>query len=145
MNAALFAPIIQAVLAGIALLITTLIGIYVPRAIAAVEARTGIQVSAQMQATVMQAATTAAGILQTKLDQGVLKITHITVTDPTVEAEAVAALARVPVAAAAMNKSLPSMIATIVGLVDTAPKPAVLTLAPAAPPSSPLLPRMTPA
>jgi hypothetical protein len=140
MNAALFAPIIQAVLTGIALLITTLIGIYVPRAIAAVEARTGIQVSAQMQATVMQAATTAAGILQTKLDQGVLKITHINVTDPTVAAEAVAALARVPDAAAAMNKSLPSMIETIVGLVDTAPKPTVLLTA--APPLVPLVPRI---
>jgi hypothetical protein len=134
MTAADFAPIIQAIIAGIGVAITALIGIYVPRAITALDKWIGLQLTAQQQAAVMQAATTAAGILQTKLDQGVVRIAHIDVNDPAVVNEAQAALARVPQAAAALDKTVPSMAATIVGLVDTSPKPAAVTpLGPPAP------------
>lgn len=115
-------PIIQALIAGIALVMTTLIGIYVPKAIAAFEARTGIHLTDQQRAQVMGAAVTGAGILRTKLDQGVLQLEHIAVTNPDVLAEAQAAIDRVPVAAGALGKSVPSMAATIVGLLDTTPK-----------------------
>lgn len=125
MSGAEFDPIIQAFVAAIGLAITTLVGIFVPKALAAFQERTGIQLSAQQQATVMAAAQTAAGILQTKLDQGALKIEHIDVGNSAVLEQARAALARVPVAAAAMNKTLPSMAETIVGLVDTTPRPAL--------------------
>lgn len=135
MTAADLDPIIQSIIAGIALLMTGLIGIYVPKAIAAFERRTGVQVTAQQQATVMGAATTAAGILQTQLDQGLIKLEHIAVDNPDVLAQAAAAVARVPVAAAALDKSVPSMAATIVGLVDTSPtKASPLYVAPGASP-----------
>ncbi len=124
MTAADFDPIIQSVIAGIGLAIAGLIGVYVPKAIAAFERRTGIQLTAQQQATVMGAAATGAGIIQTMLDQGRMKLEHVTVDNPTVRAEAAAAINRVPNAAAALDKSVPSMAATIVGLVDTTPKPA---------------------
>ncbi len=138
---AYLAPIIQAITAGIALVITGLIGIYVPKAIAAFERRTGVQVTAQQQATILGAATTAAGILQTKLDQGLLQIAHIAVDDPAVVSQATQAIARVPQAAAALDKSVPSMAATIVGLVDTTPKPTII-VAPAPSPSAALIPRI---
>lgn len=116
---------LQSLDAVMATVILGLISIYVPRAMAAFEKRTGVQISAAQQATVLGAATTAAGILQTKLDQGVLQIGHISVNDPAVVAEAIAAIARVPDAAEATEKSTVSMAETIVGLVDTTPRPAV--------------------
>jgi hypothetical protein len=121
-------PILQSIAAGIGVIITALIGIYVPRLIASLETQTGIQLTAQQQATVLGAATTAAGILQTQLDQGVLKLEHITVDNPAIVAQAAAAVARVPAAAAALDKSVPSMAATIVGLVDTSPKPPTIVV-----------------
>lgn len=132
MTEADYAPIIQSVTAGIALALTSVIGIFVPKAIAAFEARTGIELTAQQQATVMGAATTAAGIIQTKLDQGVLNLADVHAGNPTIITEALAAIARVPDAAAAMNKSAPSMAETIVGLVDTSPKPGVVSVVPTA-------------
>jgi hypothetical protein len=128
MTAAELAPIIQAIIAAIALAMTTLVGIYVPKAIAAFTTRTGIQLTDQQRATVMGAATTAAGIIRTQLDQGVLKLEHITVDNPAVLAQAQAAIARVPDAAAALSKSVPSMAETIVGLVDTSPKPPTIVV-----------------
>lgn len=120
-----FQMALQSLDAVMATVILGLISIYVPRAMAAFEKRTGVQISAAQQATVLGAATTAAGILQTKLDQGVLQIGHISVNDPAVVAEAIAAIARVPDAAEATEKSTVSMAETIVGLVDTTPRPAV--------------------
>lgn len=126
MTAADFAPIIQSVIAGIAAVIAALIAIYVPKAIAAFEKRTGIQLTDQQRSQVMSAAATAAGILETQLDQGALKLEHVTPTNPAIVEQAQAAIARVPVAAAALNKSVPSMAETIVGLMDTSPKPVVV-------------------
>jgi hypothetical protein len=133
MTAADFAPIIQTIIAGIAAVIAALISIYVPKAIAAFEARTHIQLTDQQRSQVMSAASTAAGILETQLDQGALKLEHVTPTNPAILAQAQAAIARVPDAAAALNKTVPSMAETIVGLMDTKPPVAVLPLAPSAP------------
>lgn len=139
MTAADFAPIIQSVIAGIAAVITALIAIYVPKAIAAFEKRTGIQLTDQQRSQVMSAAATAAGILETQLDQGALKLEHVTPTNPAIVEQAQAAIARVPVAAAALNKSVPSMAETIVGLMDTAPKAPVILLPPAALGTTPIV------
>jgi hypothetical protein len=118
----LFAPVLQAVVAAA---FTGLFGLFAPRALAVAEARTGIKLTEQQRQTLLGAAQTAAGILQTKLDQGVLNIGRINTTDPAVLNEASAAIARVPVAAAALQKSVSSMAETIVGMVDTAAKPSV--------------------
>lgn len=124
MTAADFEPIIQSITAGIALLLTGLIGIYVPKAIAAFEARTGVQITAQQQATIIAAANTEVGILKLKIDQGVLTPGQISPADPAVLAHATSALDRVPDAAAAMGKSVPSMAETIVGMFGNTPAPA---------------------
>lgn len=122
MTSADFAPIIQAITAGIALLITGLIGIFVPMAIKAFERRTGVQITAQQQATVLGAATTEVGIIKLKLDQGLLRLADIHPDSPIVLDHAEAALERVPKAALAMDKTVPSMAETIVGMVGNAPK-----------------------
>jgi hypothetical protein len=117
----IFDPIIQAVIAAIALALTTLIGIYVPKGIAAFEKRTGVDLTTQQTAGVMQAAQTGAGILETQLAQGAIKLEHLTPTNPVVVEQAQKAIARVPVYAAAIDKTVPSMAETIVGLVSASP------------------------
>lgn len=135
-------PILNALIALIALVMTTLIGIYVPKGIAAFTARTGIILTAQQQQTVKDSANTAKGIVQTMLDQGALKLEHVTPDNPVIVAQARAAIDRVPNAAAAMNKSVPSMAETIVGLVDTSPKtPTVVVAAVPVSPMAPSIPR----
>lgn len=138
MTAADFQPIIQAVIALIAAVLTGLIGIFVPRAIAAFEARTGVAVTDQERSAIMGAVTTAAGILQTKLDQGVLKIGDITPTSRAVVDEASAALNRVPTSAANQGTTASAAAAMIVARVDTSPKPVVL-LPPAALGTTPIV------
>lgn len=113
------AEIIQGVFATIAAIAVALVGILVPRFITAFERRTGIQLTDQQIAQVTAAAQTAAGILQTKLDQGRISLADVTVNNATVVAQAQAAIARVPHATAALDTTVPSMAETIIGLVDT--------------------------
>lgn len=117
MTAADFAPIIQAIIACIAAVLTGLVGIYVPKAIAAFESRTGVQLTDQQRSTIMDAAHTEVGIIKLKVDQNVLKLSDIKPDNPVIMAHAQAALSRVPQTAAAMNKTVPSMAETIVGMV----------------------------
>jgi hypothetical protein len=120
MNTSLWASIMQTVVAGLGMVVTAMISVLVPRAIAAFETRTGIQLTAQQEAKVLQSAMTAKGILETKLDQRILTIDHIDPSNPAVLSEAAAAIARVPAAAAALGKTTSYMAETIVGMVDTA-------------------------
>ena len=133
MTAADFAPVIQGVATVLATIVTALAAIYVPRAIAAFELRTGISLTDQQRATVIGAAATAAGIIQTKIDQGLIKVADVNVNSPTVRAEAIAAVLRVPDSAAALKTTPDAMAAIIVGKVDTKPVPAVVVV-PVAPP-----------
>lgn len=97
-------------------------GIVVPWAIMAYQRRTNVQITDQRRAAIMGAFTTAAGIIQTKLDQGLLKVSDITASNPTIMAESTAALERVPVAAAAEKTTPYAGAAIIVGRVDTSQK-----------------------
>lgn len=135
-------PIIQVALTAIATAVTGLLALYVPRAIAAFETRTGIQLTAQQQATVMGAAQTGAGLLETMLDKGAIALDQVSPTNPAILGLAKDALARVPVEAVAMDKSVASMAATIVGLADTTPTPLLPTVTANA--GLPLIPRITP-
>lgn len=112
--------IVQPILAVIGAVIAGLLGIYVPKALAAFQARTGIIVTENQRQTVLGAARTAAGIIETRLDQGAMKVAHVTINNPTVRAMAEDALIEVPKAAAAMNMSVDVMAKIIVGAVDTA-------------------------
>ena len=128
-----WSPILQAVMAVIASVITGLIAIFVPRAIAAIEARTKVQITDQERQAVFAALQTAAGIIKTKLDQGVLKIGDITPGNPAVVAQAQAALARVPDSAAAQGTTPVSAAEIIVGRVNTSPVLPVIVVPPVKP------------
>ena len=122
--------IVESALAIVSMVLTGLIAAYVPRALQAFETKTGVQLTAQQQATVMQAAITAKGILETQLDNGIIHVGQIAVSNPAVIEQANAAIARVPDAAAALSKSSTSMAETIVGLVDTQSRKGNLATAP---------------
>lgn len=121
MTAADFAPIFQALIAGVAMLLTGLIAVYVPKAIAAFEARTHIALTQQQREAIRGAAMTQAGLIETALQQGVLKLSQIRPDTPEMLAQARAALARVPESAAAVGTTPAAMSAIIVGNADTRP------------------------
>lgn len=114
----IWAPLFNALTAAFMLILTSAVTIYTPRLIAAFEAHTGILLNQQAHDAVKEAAVTAAGIAQTMLTQGVLKLEHVTPDNPAVLKLAADAVARVPDSAALMKKSVPSMAQTIVGLID---------------------------
>jgi hypothetical protein len=123
MTAADWQPITTAFMGAVGLLLTALIGVYIPQGIAAFQKRTGIQVTAQEQASVYAAAQTAAGIVETQLDQGVLRLQHITPENPVIVDHAKAAIASVVGSAFAQNTSQATMARMIVARVDTAGHP----------------------
>lgn len=111
--------VVQPIFAVIGSVIAGLMAIYVPKALAAFEARTRIQLTDQQRATVLGAVRTAAGLIETSLDQGVLWVAHINVANPTVRDEAAAVINAVPKAAAALNMTVDGVARMIVGAVDT--------------------------
>lgn len=113
-------PIVQPILAVIGATITGLLAIYVPKGIAAFQARTGIQLTDQQRAVILGAVQTAAGNLETQLDQGAIKVAHINISNATVRSEAVAAISAVPTAMAALNMTTDGVARMIIGKVDTA-------------------------
>src|ERR1019366_10043242 len=112
-------PSVQPILAVIGAVIAGEIAIWVPKAIAAFSARTGIILTAQQKDTVRGAVQTAAGMIETKLDQGALNHARVNVGDDAVRAEAAAAISAVPVAAAALGMTVDGVSRMIVGAVDT--------------------------
>lgn len=127
-------PIVQPILETIGLMIAGLIAAYVPKAIAAFQARTGIMLTDQQRATMLGAVQTAAGAIETRLDQGLMHVAHVNVSDPTVLAEARAALDAVPATAASLGMTEAGVAKMIVGAVDTSSRTtAVVVPAPVAP------------
>ncbi len=113
-------PIIQPILAVIGAVIASVLAIYIPKALAAFQARTGIQLTDQQRATVLGAVQTAAGVVETKLDQKALSVAQVTVRDPIIRAEALQVIVAVPNAAAALGMTVDGVSRMIVGKVDTA-------------------------
>jgi hypothetical protein len=111
--------IVQPILAVTGAVIVSLLAIYVPKALAAFQARTEIQLTDQQRATVLGAVRTAAGMVETLLDQGAMRVAHVDIANPTVRAEAAAAINAVPLAAAALNMTVNGVARMIVGAVDT--------------------------
>lgn len=112
--------IVQPILAVIGAVIAGLMGIYIPKALTAFQARTGIILTENQRQTVLGAAQTTAGLIETELDKGVMKVAHVDIQNPAIRAMASEALDAVPKAAAAMNMSVDGMAKIIVGAVDTA-------------------------
>lgn len=123
MTAQDWASIAQAIIGVAGAVIATLIGIFVPRAIAAFEKRTHIAVTEQERAAVLAAVTTAAGLLQSKLDVGLLRARDVTPTNSQVMMAANTALLAVPQAAAAQGTTIEAASAMIAARVDTTPRP----------------------
>lgn len=113
-------PIVRPVLATAGTVIAALLAIYVPKAIDALQKWTGIILTDQQRATVLGAVQTAAGNIETKLDQSILQTAHVTIDNPAVQAEAASAIAAVPNAAAALNMTVDGVARMIIGKVDTA-------------------------
>jgi hypothetical protein len=113
------APIVQPIIAAAGAVITGLLAIYVPKAIAAFEARTEIVLSAQQQDTIRGAVKTAAGQIETLIDQEVMSVADVHTENPTVIALADAALRAVPDAMSALGMTPASVAKMIVGAVDT--------------------------
>ncbi len=120
MTLADFEPIFTALIAVVGMVITAMIPIYVPRAIAAFEAHTKVKLTDQERTAVLQAARTTAGLVETQLQQGVLHLRDVTPSNPVMLAAAKAAIARVPDSAAAVGMTPLSMSTIIVGAADTA-------------------------
>ena len=112
--------IVQPILAVIGATIAGLIAIYVPKAIAAFEKRTGIELTEDQRKTMIGAVQTAAGMVETKLDQGAMQLAHVNVANPQIRAEATAAINAVPVAAAALGMTVDGVSRMIVAATDTA-------------------------
>lgn len=126
-------PIIQGFFAASATVITGVIALYVPRGIEAFEARTGVQLTDQERAAVLSAAQTEAGIIETRLQQGTLKLADVKTDSDAMLDHANAALARVPDSASTQGAGgsplTPSaMAALIVGRVQTTPIPPVIVV-----------------
>lgn len=100
------------------MIITTIV---IPLAVWAYHARTGVQIAAGQVAAVQAALTTAAGIIQTDIDQGRLKVADVAVDHPAIIQAAHDALARVPDSAAAQGTTLAAAAQIIVGRVNTSP------------------------
>jgi hypothetical protein len=111
--------IVQPIFAVIGAVIAGLLAIYVPRALAVLEARTRIALTDQQRATVLGAIQTAAGMIETNLDQGAMRLAHVDIANPAVRAEAANAINAVPNAAAALNMTVDGVARMIVGAVDT--------------------------
>jgi hypothetical protein len=137
-SAADLAALFHAVMSGVLIAFTTLVGIFTPRLIAAIERRTGVAITAQEREAVQASITTAAGILKTRLDQGTMRVGEVSATSAVVQHIAQDALDRVPDAAAAQGTSLAAAVQMIVGAVDTSrPAPAVVVANGAAIPVTP--------
>lgn len=112
-------PIVQPILAGAGAIIAGFATIYVPKIFKAFEDRTGIMISAQNYTAMVGAVNTAAGMLETDLDKGILQVSHINVSNPSVLIQAQAAIAAVPKVAADLNMTVSGVARMIVGAVDT--------------------------
>lgn len=111
--------ILQPVLETLALIIAGFITTYVPKAIDAVERRTGVQFTEHQRQTILDAVKTAAGLIETKLDQKTMVLAQVHIDDPAVRAEACTVIATVPDAAAALGVTEASVARMIVGAANT--------------------------
>ncbi len=112
-------PIVQPIIALAGAVITGLIAVYVPKAIAAFETRTKIQLTENQRKTIIDAVSTGAGVLETALDKGAVKVEHIDVGTPEVTQQAQKVINAVPNAAAALGLSVADISRMIVGATDT--------------------------
>jgi hypothetical protein len=137
--------VLQPLLETAGIVVSGFVATYLPRAIVAFEKHTNIQLTDQQRDVLLGAVQTAKGIIETKLDQGVMQVAHVTITNEAVLAEARAAIAAVPDAAAKLGVTEDGVARMIVGAVETgfhatvsAPVPAPVV--PVVDPATPVAP-----
>jgi hypothetical protein len=113
-------PLVQPILAVTGIVMAAMLKLYVPRALEAFSERTGIVLTDQQRAQMIGAVNTAAGMIETRLDQGAISAAHVDIANDQIRAEAAAAIAAVPNAAAALGMTQDGVARMIVGKVDTA-------------------------
>ena len=111
--------VLQPLVSIVFLVIIGLAGQRLPALIDAFEKRTGIHLTEQQRQTMLGSVQTAAGIIETQIDQGLLQVAHVRIDNPVVLAQARAAMNAVPQAAAALGMTTDSVARMIVGAVDT--------------------------
>lgn len=128
-TAADWQPIIQAIIAALAAIIVaisgligTLIVMFARRGIAAMEKRTGIMMTEQDRAAIMGAVTTDVGLIQTKLDLGLMRPTEVLPSSVPMLRAAAQLLDRVPDAATREATTVDTVAAMIAARVDTTPR-----------------------
>lgn len=130
--------LLNTLLVALGAVLVGMIKVYVPRVIDIVEQWVKIKLTDQEREAIVGAAVTGAGILQTKIDQGLLKVKDVHPDNPIVQDAAKAAVDRVPDSAASQGTSVDVMANILVGKVDTSPKvvPVVAAVVPEEPPTS---------
>lgn len=114
-------PVILAIIAATGVVLNALIAVLVPYAVAAFQARTKIILDTRQIQSIHDAATTAAGLITTQLQQGAIRLTQVTPTSDLVVTAAKVALATVPDSAAAQKVTPQQMARLITARADTKP------------------------
>jgi hypothetical protein len=123
-------PIIQPILEVIALVIASLIATYIPKAIAAFEKRTGVQIAAVQQTALVQAVQAAAGTVETRIDQKIMAVSEVHIDNPAVRTLANEAITNAGAIAGETGLTEAGVARMIVGATQTAPRcPAPLAVA----------------
>lgn len=99
----------------------------IPWAIAEYRKRTGIELTTQQIATFQSAAQTVTGLVENKLAQGELTVADVHPDNPTIQALAADAIARIPATAAALGSGASELAAIATARVNTSPPAPVLS------------------
>lgn len=126
MNTGAWEPVLQA-FGSLAMTILGIIAaIYLPRAVAAFERISGVQLDTAQRAAVYSAAETAKNLLVAKVEQGLIPLAHATDPNhPVVAVKAMEALSRVPDSAEGQKvtpQAMQTIIAAKVALADPYPR-----------------------
>lgn len=121
-------PLVGVVATFLAAILTALAAYWTPKIMAAIEARTHVQFTEAQRQAVQSAVMTGAGVLTTQLDQGLIKVSHITVNSPVVAKQVQAVINQVPEAVDHMGYKAEDIANMIVGATDTKAAPPAPTI-----------------
>ena len=141
----LLIAMLPVVMGGCSIVVTWVFSRYAPRAIAAYEQISGVQLDAQQQAAIYHAADTAASLIKAQIAQGVVHLTHaLDPNHPIIASHAQSAMARVPDAATEQKLTHQGMAEIIAGKVaEDAPYILSARLPPVSEPTTQPLPGMS--
>lgn len=92
---------------------------YMPRLFNNIDAHLGIKLTDQQKSTINDGAKVAGGIIETMIDQGIMKVNQVHITNPTIRDKAQEIIAAAPKAALDLGLSVNSVASMIVSQVDT--------------------------